>query len=188
MQVWLELRMIELTSKTQLRNIQEKSWICLDLISSGRREASIEESFEQNNEEAPENEDCLGEKVEILEKDEAGTDGGLKCVRKRKVLIWRRDNEDVWEEEEEENEEKEKTETPSVRRRKLNSQRKRTFSPEEKGVRMLQTPVSWSIRNKWQRQKQEEKNSLENICRPSLAAAVVGKIVRTIKLSLNTGG
>ena len=77
--------------------------------------------------------------MEILEKDEAGTDGGLKSVRKRRVPIWRRDNEDVWEEEEEENEEKE---TPSVRRRKLYSQRKRTFSPEEKGVRMLQTPVS----------------------------------------------
>ena len=185
MQVWLELRMIELTSKTQLRNIQEKSWICLDLISSGRREASIEESFEQNDEEAPENEDCLGEKVEILEKDEAGTDGGLKCVRKRKVPIWRRDNADVWEEEEEENEEKE---TSSVKRRKLYSQRKRTFSPEEKGVRMLQTPVSWSTRNKWQKQKRKVKSSLEIFCRPSLAAAVVGKIVRTIKLSLNTGG
>ena len=81
--------------------------------------------------------------MEILKKDdeekEAGTDGGLKSVRKRRVPIWRRDNEDVWEEEEEENEEKE---TSSVRRRKLYSQRKRTFSPEEKGVRMLQTPVS----------------------------------------------
>ena len=79
--------------------------------------------------------------MEILEKDEeekeAGRDdGGLKSVRKRKVPIWRRDNEDVWEEE---NEEKQ---TSSVRRRKLYSQRKRTFSPEEKGVRMLQTPVS----------------------------------------------
>ena len=87
--------------------------------------------------------------MEILgkeeEENEAVRDGDLRSVRKRKVPIWRRENADVWDEEENENENEEK-ETPLVRKRKLYSQRKRTFSPEEKGVRMLQTPVSGSTR------------------------------------------
>ena len=89
----------------------------------------------------------LVENVENLRREEeereAGGGGGLKSVRKRKVPSWRSENEAIWEEDEEENEnETEKKETPLVRKRKFYSQRKKTFSPEEKGVRMLQTPVS----------------------------------------------
>ena len=92
--------------------------------------------------------DCLEEKVEILEKDaeekEAGGGRGLKSARKKKIPSWRRESEDVWEEEEENEDEKKE---PLVRKQKLYSQRKKTFSPGEKGVRMLQTPVSGSRKN-----------------------------------------
>ena len=84
----------------------------------------------------------LVENVENLrrEEEEREAGGGLKSARKRKIPSWRSENEAVWEEEEEN--ENEKKETPLVRKRKFYSQRKKTFSPEEKGVRMLQTPVS----------------------------------------------
>ena len=85
----------------------------------------------------------LVENVENLrrEEEEKEAGGGLKSVRKRKVPSWRSENEAIWEDDKEENE-NEKNETPLVRKRKFYSQRKKTFSPEEKGVRMLQTPVS----------------------------------------------
>ena len=88
--------------------------------------------------------DFVEENVENLtrEEEEKEAGGGLKSVRKRKVPSWRSENEAVWEEE------NEKNETPLVRKRKFYSQRKKTFSPEEKGVRMLQTPVSGSNKHK----------------------------------------
>ena len=100
------------------------------------------------------------ENVENLtrEEEEKEAGGGLKSVRKRKVPSWRSENEAVWEEDKEENE-NEKKETPLVRKRKFYSQRKKTFSPEEKGVRMLQTPVSGSNKHKveWIEQTQTQK-------------------------------
>ena len=78
-------------------------------------------------------------KSKNLGKDEEEREvGGGKSVRKRKLPSWRRENADDCEEEEE-NEQ-------IVGKRKLYSQRKNTFSRKEKGVRMLQTPVSESNR------------------------------------------
>ena len=92
--------------------------------------------------------DFVEENVENLtrEEEEKEAGGGLKSGRKRKVPSWRSENEAIWEEEEEN--ENEKKETPLVRKRKFYSQRKKTFSPEEKGVRMLQTPVRRSNKHK----------------------------------------
>ena len=108
--------------------------------------------------------------------------GGGKSVRKRKLPSWRRENADDCEEEEE-NEQ-------IVGKRKLYSQRKNTFSRKEKGVRMLQTPVSESNRI-WLSDFSSHQifPAFHQIFgRLSPAAVNAVKIARTIKLLLNTGG
>ena len=69
--------------------------------------------------------------------------GDLKNVRKRKVPNWRKgENEETWGEEDGESDNGENA-AQLFGKRKSYSPRKNKFSLEQKGVRMLQTPVSY---------------------------------------------
>ena len=68
--------------------------------------------------------------------------GELKNVRKRKVPNWRKgENEETWGEDDESANEENAAQLYG--KRKSYSPRKNKFSLEQKGVRMLQTPVSY---------------------------------------------
>ena len=116
-------------------------------IFSGREEPEAEESFE-NNDNSPENEDNLEEKrISFKREDDQdegrSLSGELKNARKRKVSNWRKgENEETWGEEDDGSDNEENV-AQSFGKRKSYSPRKNKFSLEQKGVRMLQTPVSY---------------------------------------------
>ena len=111
-------------------------------ILSGRKELKAETSVENDNN-SLENEDNLEETRENFKGDDdqdegRSLSGESKNVRKRKVPNWRKgENEEAWEDDNEENI------VQFNRKRKSYSPRKNKFSLEQKGVRMLQTPVSY---------------------------------------------
>ena len=115
-------------------------------ILSGRKEPKAETSVENDNN-SLENEDNLEETRENFKGDDdqdEGTSlsGELKNVRKRKVPNWRKgENEETWGEDDESANEENAAQLYG--KRKSYSPRKNKFSLEQKGVRMLQTPVSY---------------------------------------------
>ena len=116
-------------------------------ILSGREEPKAKESVEKDDN-SPENEDNLDESRRSFKGDGDQAEGRslsgeLKNVRKRKVPNWRKgENEETWGEEDHESANEENM-AQLFRKRKSYSPRKNKFSLEQKGVRMLQTPVSY---------------------------------------------
>ena len=120
-------------------------------ILSGRKEPKAETSVENDNN-SLENEDNLEEtrgnfKGDEDQDEEKSISGESKNVRKRKVPNWRKgENEETWEEEDDGSDYQENV-AQLFGKRKSYSPRKNKFSLEQKGVRMLQTPVSRSNKN-----------------------------------------
>ena len=116
-------------------------------ILSGRKEPKAETSVENYNN-LLENEDNLEETRENFKGDEdqdeeKSISGESKNVRKRKVPNWRKgENEETWEEEDDGSDNQENV-AQLFGKRKSYSPRINKFSLEQKGVRMLQTPVSY---------------------------------------------
>ena len=115
-------------------------------ILSGRKEPKAETSVENYNN-LLENEDNLEETRKKFQGDDDQNEGRslseeLKNVRKRKVPNWRKgENEETWGEEDDGSDIEENV-AQLFGKRKSYSPRKNKFSLEQKGVRMLQTPVS----------------------------------------------
>ena len=116
-------------------------------ILSGRKELKAETSVENDNN-SLENEDNLEETRDNFKGDDnqdegRSLSGELKNVRKRKVPNWRKgENEETWGEEDDGSDIEENA-AQLFGKRKSYSPRKNKFSLEQKGVRMLQTPVSY---------------------------------------------
>ena len=116
-------------------------------ILSGRKKPKAETSVENYNN-LLENEDNLEETRKIFQGDDDQNEGRslseeLKNVRKRKVPNWRKgENEETWGEEDDGSDNEENV-AQLFGKRKSYSPRKNKFSLEQKGVRMLQTPVSY---------------------------------------------
>ena len=116
-------------------------------ILSGRKEPKAETSVENDNN-SLENEDNLEETRENFkgdgDQDEGRSlSGELKNVRKRKVPNWRKgEKEKIWGEGDDGSDNEENM-AQLFGKRKSYSPRKNKFSLEQKGVRMLQTPVSY---------------------------------------------
>ena len=116
-------------------------------ILSGRKEPKSETSVENDNN-SLENEDNLEETRKNFQGDDDQNEGRslseeLKNVRKRKVPNWRKgENEETWGEVDDGSGNEENM-AQSFGKRKSYSPRKNKFSLEQKGVRMLQTPVSY---------------------------------------------
>ena len=116
-------------------------------ILSGRKKPKAETSVENYNN-LLENEDNLEETRKNFQGDDDQNEGRslseeLKNVRKRKVPNWRKgENEETWGEEDDGSDNEENV-AQLFGKRKSYSPRKNKFSLEQKGVRMLQTPVSY---------------------------------------------